>query len=120
MINDNRARKFIEACYACAIACERCATADLKESDVKALTHCINLNRECAVFCIASAHILSLGGSFSNEICTLCAKICEACADECEKHTHMQHCKACAEACRSCARECRTMALESWELTLAR
>jgi len=103
-------QKCIDACYACANACEHCASEDLKENDIKMLVNCINLDRECAAFCRNAAHIMSMGGSFSKELCILCAKVCDACAEECEKHPHMEHCKKCAEECRKCASECRSMA----------
>jgi hypothetical protein len=99
----------IEACYDCAIACDHCASEDLKENDVKMLADCINLDRECSAFCRSTAHIMSMGGKFAKEICSICAKVCDACAEECEKHKHMEHCKQCADACRKCAEACRKM-----------
>lgn len=100
----------IDACNACATACEHCASEDLKENDVKKMIDCINLDRECSSICRTAAHIMSMGGKFSKDICTLCANACDACADECEKHTGMKHCVACAAECRNCAKECRKMA----------
>ena len=100
----------IAACNACATACDHCASEDLKEKDVKMMTTCINLDRECALFCRAAAAIMSMGGRFSKDICALCATVCEACAAECEKHTDMAHCVECAVECRQCAIECRKTA----------
>jgi hypothetical protein len=100
----------IDACYACAIACEHCASEDLKEDHLKHMVECVKLDLECAAFCRAAAEIMSKGGQFVHELCELCAKVCDACAAECEKHSDMEHCKTCAEACRTCATECRAMA----------
>lgn len=97
----------IDACNACAIACDHCASEDLKEEDVKMLVECIRLDMECSAFCRMAAYIMSIGGKFSKYICSLCAEVCDACADECEKHQHMEHCKDCAAECRRCANECR-------------
>ncbi len=102
----------IEACYACAVECEHCASENLNESDVKMLINCINLTRECAAFCKSAAQVMSMGGRFSQELCALCAEICETCAEECGKHTHLEHCKKCAQECRKCAGECRAMVKE--------
>lgn len=100
----------IDACNICAVACEHCASEDLKEKDVQMMMACINLDRECAAICRAAAHIMSMGGRFSKDICALCATVCDACAQECEKHPHMEHCLICAVECRQCAIECRKMA----------
>jgi hypothetical protein len=100
----------IEICNACAGACERCATEDLKEGNVKMMVDCILLDLECSSICRTASKIMAMDGKFSHQICDLCAKACEACATECEKHLHMEHCKICAEECRKCAEECRKMA----------
>ena len=98
----------IDACLACAVACNHCATECLNESDVKALTQCIQLDRQCAVVCFAAAELMSIGGAHAGHFNNECAEICDACAEECEKHSH-EHCKKCAEACRKSAEECRAM-----------
>jgi hypothetical protein len=100
----------VEACNNCAMLCDHCSCADLKEEDVKQMIHCINLNRECSAFCRNAVHIMNIDGRFTKEICLLCAIICEACAEECEKHTHLEHCRLCALNCRECAEECRKVA----------
>jgi len=97
------------ACSASAIASLRCASADLKESDVQLLARCIKLNNECAAFCLSTLEALARESESIKQICKLCAEICTACAVECEKHLHMDHCKICAEACRACAVECTKM-----------
>lgn len=100
----------IDACLECAVECQHCATECLKESDVKMMLKCIELERQCTIVCSAAAELMSVGGSHAAHLCTECAEICKACAEECEKHSHMEHCKKCAEACRRCAEECEKMA----------
>ena len=99
----------IEACNECATTCSHCATSCLHESDVKNLAHCVQLDLECAAICRSAAELMSLGSSYAQKLCAICADICDACAAECEKHSHLEHCKACAEACKRCAEECRSM-----------
>lgn len=64
---------------------------------------------ECAMMCQMNVSMMSMGGQFSQEHCSLCAKICDACAKECSMFKD-EHCQKCADACRSCADECRNMA----------
>ncbi len=101
----------IDACLECATECEHCATSCLNENEVTMLTRCIQLNRECAAACYASARLMSMGGEHALLFCHACAEICEVCAEECETHAAhgMKHCLACAEACRQCAEECRAI-----------
>ena len=105
-------QKCIDACLACAVTCNHCATSCLKEDDVKMMARCIQLDMECAAICYASAQLTSLGSDKAKDICRICADICEACAAECEKHAQqgMDHCRECAEACKACTEECRMMA----------
>lgn len=101
----------IEACVVCLVACEMCADACLNEQDVKMMTACIRLDRDCADACIAAIRAMSRGGPLAAELCRACATACNACAEECERHRgQMDHCRLCAEACRRCADECRKMA----------
>ena len=95
----------IDLCIACALACLKCEAACLQEKDVKNLTRCIELDKQCAAICYLAADAIACKSEFGDEICRLCSEICEACADECDKHPH-EHCKDCAEACRKCAAEC--------------
>jgi hypothetical protein len=105
-------QRCIDACVACAIECDRCATDCLNEKDVTMLARCIELNRECAEACYASARLMGIGGEHASLFCHACAEICDTCAEECEKHIEygMEHCKRCAAVCRKCAEECRAMA----------
>jgi hypothetical protein len=98
----------IDACIACAITCEHCASECLKEDDVKMMIRCIELDRECASVCRSAAELMSIGGPHASLLCSVCADICEACAQECERH-EAEHCQECAEECTACAEECRRM-----------
>jgi hypothetical protein len=101
----------IDACVACAIECQHCATECLKEGDIKSLSLCISLDRECAVTCMATAQLMAMGGDNAILLCQACAAICKACAEECERNGELEHCRHCAEACRRCEEECREMAM---------
>jgi hypothetical protein len=100
-------QKCIDACIECATVCNQCAVSCLEEKDVQYLAKCIRLNLECAVICRASAELMTLGSTYSPEICDLCSAICNACAKMCEQHANMgmEHCRECAEACLACAKE---------------
>jgi len=89
----------------CAMACEYCATACLKEEDVKNMTDCIALDRDCADVCILAAKLLKRDSSIAKQYLLLCEEICRMCADECSKHEH-DHCRQCVEACLTCAEAC--------------
>lgn len=107
-------RSCIAACYACADACDHCATSCLQEDYVEAMATCIHLDRFCAEICrMAASFMAKTSGvgheGYVNQLCELCAQICDDCAEACEKH-EAEHCKACAAACRTCAAECRKMA----------
>ena len=100
----------IDACVACAVECNHCATECLQENDIKMMVKCIQLDRQCAVICFAAAQLMSIGGEHASHLCAECAEICTACAEECGKHSNA-HCKKCAEACRKCAEACKAMSL---------
>lgn len=108
-MNATMMKSCIDACIACAIECERCASACLKENDITTLIQCISLDRECAIVCNAAAHLMSVGGEHAHLLCGPCAAICDACAKECEKNSEFEHCRQCAEICRKCAQECSEM-----------
>ena len=102
-------RSCIEACFLCAAECENCTTECLKEDDIKMLSLCIALNRECAVVCSATARLLSMGSTNAAHLCQACSEICDFCAAECERNSEMDHCRRCAIECSRCAEECRRM-----------
>lgn len=98
----------IDACNKCMQACEECLTSCLKEADVQARVHCINMLRDCADICALASQWMSRGSMYAKQLCQVCATICDACATECAKFQDA-HCKDCADACRKCADECRRM-----------
>ena len=102
----------IEACLDCAIECERCSAACLKEQDVKMMVKCIQLDRDCADICTVAARLLARVSKHGIHMMKECAEVCDKCAEECEKHGQMEHCKVCADACRKCAEECRNLATQ--------
>ncbi len=99
-------KQLLEALNNCAAECNHCATACLKEKDVKMLARCIRLDIDCAEICQLTAAYVARDAEHVNHLLKECADICEACAEECEKHSHMEHCRQCAEACRHCAEAC--------------
>ena len=106
------AQKFkdcINACLSCVTACQHCVTECLKENDIKMLSLCIAINRECALICSANAQLLAIGGDNAMMLCGECATICEACAQECERNSEFDHCSLCARECHKCAEECRNL-----------
>jgi hypothetical protein len=90
----------------CAIECSRCATACINDDNVKMLTRCIFLNRDCASLCQLGVSAISHDNPLLKEILELCAGMCDECAAECSKHK-TDHCRHSAEVCRQCAAECR-------------
>jgi hypothetical protein len=108
-MNSMRFRDCIEVCMSCATACQYCATECLKEEDVKLMSLCIAINRECALVCTATAQLLAIGSENATALCKLCAEICEACANECGKFQQMKHCRDCTKECLTCYEECRGM-----------
>ena len=102
-------RKCIDACLACAVACNNCGFECLHSPEVTQRIRCIQLNHECAIICFAAANMLSSGNKWIGALYQECAEICDACAEECEQHIQVDCCKKCAETCRKCAEECRSM-----------
>ncbi|HEX8038623.1 MAG TPA: four-helix bundle copper-binding protein [Chryseosolibacter sp.] len=107
-MSHERFQTCIDACLQCAAECDHCASECLREDDVTMMARCIELDRECAQACYASARLMGIGGEHAAAFCAACAEICDACARECEKHSN-EHCKRCAEVCHACAEECRNM-----------
>lgn len=100
----------IDACTKCLQACEECLTACLKEPDVQARIHCIQMLRDCADICALASQWMSRSSMHAKQICQLCATLCEACAADCAKFQDA-HCQACADECRKCAEACRKMSM---------
>lgn len=108
----NHFKSCIDACNRSAAICEACATECLKEDDIKLLSLCISLTRECAIVCDAAARLMSMGGEHATMLCQASAEICHRCAEECERNAELEHCSECANECRRCADECRSMVAE--------
>lgn len=91
----------IEACQACAIACDVCADSDLARDGMR---QCIRRCLDCSAICRATASVLSRpapsGDAWMAQI-KACVVACMECAQECEDHGHAC-CQNCAEACREC------------------
>lgn len=99
-------KQLIETLLACVLECENCATACLREEDVRMVARCIGLDRDCADICSHGARLLQRDSEVAHEFLLMCEKICRMCAEECAKHSHMEHCQRCAEACLKCAEAC--------------
>lgn len=103
----NSYEEIIQTLSECVIACEMCATASLEEENVKMLSDCIKLDRDCADTCSLGVQLLARNSGLSESYIGLCIDICSKCAEECEKHDH-DHCRRCAEACRKCEKTCKS------------
>ncbi|MEO5967610.1 MAG: four-helix bundle copper-binding protein [Ferruginibacter sp.] len=90
----------------CATSCEMCAAACLDEEDVKMMTRCIELDRDCADICFLTAKLLIRDNKIAHKLLAVCEEICGECAKECSKHEH-NHCKKCAEICQKCQQACK-------------
>lgn len=102
-MNQMQFRDAIEACSSAAAACQHCATECLKEDDVKMMSLCISLTRECALICATTAQLLAMNGEHAMALCHVCIGVCGSCAQECERYAESKHCRHCAEECRRCA-----------------
>ena len=98
-------QQLIQKLFNCVLACEHCATACLREEDVKMMAQCIRLDRDCADICGQAALLLQRNSPIAYQYLVICEEICRLCADECGKHDN-DHCRQCAEACLACAEAC--------------
>ena len=89
----------------CTMACEYCAYACLQEADMKKMSNCIALDRDCADICTLAARLIRRNSAIATQYLLLCEEICRMCATECRKHDH-DHCQQCADACLACAEAC--------------
>lgn len=101
-----RSKEVSYALAECIHICNECFNACLNEDDVKMMTECIKLDKECSAICAATLGLIYKDAHFMKEMLTLCEKACNACAEECGKHSY-DHCKECAKACKECAKACR-------------
>ena len=67
----------IEACLACMVECEKCATDCLT---MEGHEECVKLCRDCADICALCASLCARGSKFADAVCALCVKCCEECA----------------------------------------
>ena len=89
----------------CAMTCEYCAYACLQEPDMKKMSRCISLDRDCADACSMAAKLVRRNSPIAMQQLLLCEEICRMCAEECGKYDH-DHCQQCAKACLACAEAC--------------
>lgn len=107
----------MEACAASALACEACADGCLAERDILPFRRAIQLDRNCADICLATARMLARGSDFDPRLwraqIEACARACSFCSAECVRHAyHHAHCRLCAEASRLCAERCGALLRE--------
>lgn len=95
----------IQQLNACAMVCNLCYNACLKDREINMMTRCIELCRECSDFCHYTSSVYARDSENSDKFLRLCAEICETCAEECERHENEQ-CERCAKVCRRCAEMC--------------
>lgn len=100
----------------CIVACESCYSACFEEPNIKNLTRCIKMNRDCIEMCMLVMGFVARNSSEAASVVRTCAELCSDCADECEKHDHV-HCKECADACRECEERCLTYMNQTEEQT---
>src|SRR5918998_6233983 len=82
-LQNSKYQSCIDACNACAESCELCATSCLREEDVKMLSRCIQLDRDCATICwTASTYGQRQRIMCVKQICNICTELCDACAEE--------------------------------------
>ena len=92
----------IEKLIYAAWACENCAASSLDEDDVTKMSHCIEVDRDCADLCNLTAKLLIRDSEFAHKLLALCEQACRHCSEECSKHEH-EHCQHCAAVCQECA-----------------
>lgn len=101
--------ELIEKIDICVAACNFCASACLKEDDVKMMAKCIALDMDCAEICRTAGILLARNSDHGKHMLQECTEVCEACAKECGNH-QSGHCQACAKACTECAEACKAAA----------
>ncbi len=102
---DNRVFDVVEKLAVCQQMCNNCFNACLMEEDVKMMTECIRLDRQCAEICAFTLSSLTSCCRLRSEILNLCISACTQCAEECKKHQYI-HCQECTEACQDCIDAC--------------
>jgi hypothetical protein len=105
----NKHQACIDSCNRCAQACYECFQACLNDIDAHARKNCISMLVECAKMCQMAVTMMAMSSKYSQEHCSVCAKICDSCANECRMFQD-DHCTKCANECKACADQCRNMA----------
>lgn len=98
-------RGLVQALLDCAMHCEYCAYACLQEPDMKKMSNCIALDRDCADICFLGAKLIRRNSAIAMQYLLLCEEICRMCAAECGRYDH-DHCQQCTSACLACADAC--------------
>ncbi len=106
LMNYEKFRNCLDACFRCAVDCEHCGDVCV---DHVGMAGCVRTCRDCAELCRVCIGYMGRGSGLASAVCQVCAAACDRCAAECGEH-QAEHCKRCAESCRRCAEECRKMA----------
>ena len=118
-------RSAIAACTAGADACERTASASLREATVHSMARRVEMDNvvawsrqaariagvvnDCAQLCRLAAAFIARDSGMSRRLAALCATVCERCIEECARHD-VEHFRRCALACRRAADACLAVA----------
>lgn len=95
----------------CALTCEACATACLKEQEDTHLARCGARARDCSDICLHASRLVMRHSEIAGHYLAMCEEMCRLCHEECSKHQH-DYCMICAEACESCADTCEAYTRE--------
>jgi ferredoxin len=66
-LQNSKYQSCIDACNACAESCELCAISCLREEDVKTLSRCIQLDRDCASLCWTASQLMSRVSEYAKQ-----------------------------------------------------
>ena len=66
-LQNSKYQSCIDACNACAESCELCAISCLREEDVKTLSRCIQLDRDCASLCWTASQLMSRVSKYAKQ-----------------------------------------------------
>lgn len=90
----------------CAAHCEHMTKIMLYTPDIHLRTTQIELLRDCADICEATAKYIARNSVFSKSLAKKCARICEICGKHCLQFSD-EASQICARICLHCAEECR-------------
>jgi hypothetical protein len=92
----------------CASECMDCHEDCVAENKDHSLDRCIEITRNCSVFCQFTFSALTSDAEHADIYYCICADMCNRCAAECEKFDY-PFCLRCAVACRKCAAACEML-----------